>query len=333
MQGLRLTTALLALAVAVPAGAAQPVTVETFKRAESHDYFRKANAEGCFAKLCHRRQTAPADKQTVIRMNRDTLYSQGVFDLTTPVTITLPDPGKRFMSLMLVNEDHYVPLVHYGAGAVTLTQDLAGSRYAMVLVRTFADPNDAKDLAVTHALQDKIQVAQASAGTLTLPDWDDKQRAALHDALLALTPFAPEPAGRFGRKEEVDPVRHLIFTSAGWGGNPLKDASYVSGGVPNNDGTQAYTLTLQSVPVDGFWSVTVYNAKGFYEAPESAASLNNVTAKPNKDGSTTVRFGGDPRADNYLRIMPGWSYVLRLYRPRAEALDGRWQAPVAVAVP
>jgi hypothetical protein len=91
-------------------------------------------------------------------------------------------------------------------------------------------------------------------------------------------------------------------------------------------------LTVGKVPVDGFWSITVYNAKGYYEAPETAISVNNVTAKKNRDGTTTVRFGGDPKAPNHLHIMPGWNYTVRLYRPRAEILDGRWTFPEPVPV-
>ncbi|WP_348643616.1 DUF1214 domain-containing protein [Methylocystis sp. L43] len=83
------------------------------------------------------------------------------------------------------------------------------------------------------------------------------------------------------------------------------------------------------MPVEGFWSVTVYNAKGFYEAPENAISVNNVTAHKDKDGKVTIHFGGDPNAPNYLRIMPGWNYTVRLYRPRAEALNGKWKFPEA----
>ena len=38
----------------------------------------------------------------MIRLNRDTLYSSAVFDLDAgPVTITLPDAGKRFMSMLV----------------------------------------------------------------------------------------------------------------------------------------------------------------------------------------------------------------------------------------
>jgi len=75
--------------------------------------------------------------------------------------------------------------------------------------------------------------------------------------------------------------------------------------------------------------ITVYNPKGFYEAPENAISVNNVTAKKDADGAVTVHFGGDPTQPNYLRIMPGWNYTVRLYRPRPEVLDGKWTFPEA----
>ena len=64
-----------------------------------------------------------------------------------------------------------------------------------------------------------------------------------------------------------------------------------------------------------------------FEAPEISVSVNSVTAKKNADDSTTVHFGGDPKAANYLRIMPGWNYTVRLYRPRAEVLNGSWKFP------
>jgi hypothetical protein len=79
------------------------------------------------------------------------------------------------------------------------------------------------------------------------------------------------------------------------------------------------------MPVDGFRSITVYNAKGFYEAPEDAISANNVTAQKDENGQIAIHFGGDPKAANYLHIMPGWNYTARLYRPRAEILSGKWK--------
>lgn len=134
----------------------------------------------------------------------------------------------------------------------------------------------------------------------------------------------------FGRKNEVDPVQHLIGTAAGWGGNPRAAALYAGAEPKHNDGKTVYRLTVKDVPVDGFWSVSVYNKEGFFE--KNAYTLNNVTAKRDADGSVTIPFGGDEGAPNCLPIVPGWNYVFRMYRPRKEILDGTWKTPEAQLV-
>ena len=323
----------LLVSSAGPAAAADPVTIDSFRRAETDHYFRTYVEKGCFAKLCNERGPAPVDKQDVVRMNRDTPYSIGIFDLASPLTIMKPDTGKRFQSMQIISQDHYIPLVAYGAGTYVLTRKQVGTRYVAVMFRTFMDPNDAADVKAAHAAQDAIRVTQAQAGTFEVPDWDQDQRAKLSAALGALMTYVPDSRGMFGKVGAVDPVRHLIGTAAGWGGNPLEDAKYVSGAVKLNDGQTPHVLKVKDVPVDGFWSVTVYNAKGFYEAPENAISVNNVTGKRDADGSMTIRFGGDPAAENYLRIMRGWGYVVRLYRPRPEVITGQWAFPVPTPAP
>ena len=154
---------------------AVPVTVDNFTRAETDRYLViNAREAGGLGKFHHAREAASIDNQTVIRLNRDTLYSFAVVDLKAgPVTVTLPDGGKRFMSLMVVNEDHYVQFVAYDTKPHTITEKDMGTRYAFVAIRTLVDPNDPKDMDAVHKLQDAIKISQKDAGKLELPNWDE----------------------------------------------------------------------------------------------------------------------------------------------------------------
>jgi hypothetical protein len=315
--------------------AAVPVTVETFRRAESHLYFGSVVKKDGFGRFEHSRQLTPVDKQAVIRMNRDTLYSGAVFDLgAAPVTVTLPDAGKRFMSMQVIDEDHFVPAVVYGAGRYTFTRELVGTRYIMAAVRTLVDPANPADLDEVHKLQDAIKVEQKSPGKFEVPKWDQASQKKVRDALLVLGSTLPDSRRMFGPRGQVDPVRHLVGTAMAWGGNPEKDAIYLNVTPEKNDGETVYRLSVKDVPVDGFWSISVYNAKGYFEPnKENAYTLNNLTAKRAGDGSITVQFGGyDGKTPNCLPVVPGWNYMVRLYRPRKEILDGTWRFPEAEVV-
>jgi hypothetical protein len=310
------------------------VTVDNFGRAESDMYFARFVKEGAFGKFKHERELASIDHQTVIRLNRDTLYSFGVFDLAAaPVTVTLPDAGKRYMALQVINEDHYAQDVFYAPGKHTLTQEAVGTQYVCLAIRTFVDPNSPADVKAVHALQDAIKVEQKAVGKFEAPAFDAASLKKVREALLNLAAAngGLDSARMFGRKNEVDPVQHLIGTAAGWGGNPPYAALYSGVEPRENDGKTAYVLTVKDVPVDGFWSVSVYNQDGFFaKNAKNAYTVNNVTAKPNADGSVTIHFGGGENTPNAIPIMPGWNYTVRMYRPRKEILDGAWKFPEAV---
>ncbi|MHC8320879.1 DUF1214 domain-containing protein [Pseudomonas sp. GB2N2] len=314
---------------------AMPVTVDNFVRAESDLYMGSLAKQGGLGKLLHRREAADIDHQTVIRLNRDTLYSSGIFDLDAgPVTLTLPDPGKRFMALQIINEDHYTPDVFYGAGSHTLTRENVGTRYVLTAIRTLVDPNNPDDVKQVHTLQDAISVSQKSPGKLELPQWEATSQKKIRDALLVLSSTLPDFKKAFGTKADVDPVRHLLGSAAAWGGNPDKDAIYLNVTPVNNDGKTVYRLTVKDVPVDGFWSVSLYNAEGYFEKnAANAYTLNNLTAKKSDDGSITIQFGGcETKIANCLPTVKGWNYTVRLYRPKAEILNGSWKFPDAKAI-
>ena len=117
----------------------------------------------------------------------------------------------------------------------------------------------------------------------------------------------------------------------GWGGLPGEDVSYSGGPIEKNDGETVHTLTVKDVPVDGFWSVSVYNKDGFFDINERGVySYNSKTSKQNTDGSVTVQFGQCDGVDNCLEIMAGWYYAIRLYQPQEAIINGSWLFPAPV---
>ena len=203
-----------------PSATTVSVTADNFTRAETDTYFANiVKQAGSPGKFFHRREIEPIDNQIVIRGNRDTLYSAAVFDLDAgPVTVTLPDAGGRFMSMIVIDEDQYTPAVYYGAGSHTFTRQQIGTRYLMLALRTFVDPNNLADLRAVHALQDAVKVSQQAAGSFEIPNWDPVSHKKVRDALLVLYGTVPDQNRMFGTKEQVDPIRRLIGSAGGWGG-------------------------------------------------------------------------------------------------------------------
>ena len=302
------------------------VNADNFALAETHRMMAGLQRDaGGVNRFCHNREPAAIDRQTVIRMNRDTLYSFAVVDISAGATLTVPDAGDRYLSVMIVNEEHYINRVFHAPGKYDLTVEELASPYVVVAARTLVDPRDPDDLVAVHAVQDRLSIAAGSARPFEPPAYDTGSLDRTRSALLALAAEQGSFERSFGRREEVDPVHHLIGSAAGWGGLPDAEATYV--GVSPNLPVGEYALTVDDdVPVDGFWSISVYNADGFFEPNDQGAySVNNITAARNHDGSVTVRFGGT--GQNSIPITDGWNYLVRLYRPRPEILSGAWSFP------
>jgi hypothetical protein len=303
------------------------VNVDNFVRAETDrmlaDLQRDAGGVNVFV---HNREPASIDHQTVIRLNRDTLYSFAVVDIAGGATLTLPDPGDRYLSAMVVNQDHHINAIFHDAGEHRLTTGQFDTPYVVVAVRILVDPTDAGDLQTVCSLQDQLQLTAESSQPYVGAGYDTASLDATREPLLALASGLTEFDRTFGTKDQVDPVRHLIGTAAGWGGLPTEEATYI--GVAPRLPVGSYELTVRDVPVDGFWSISVYNAAGYFEPNEANSySVNSVTGAKNDDGSVTVRFGDHGGLPNAIPVVDGWNYLVRLYRPRPEIVDGRWQFP------
>jgi hypothetical protein len=320
LAAMTLLTASAAASAQTAPPAAMPVTVETYDRAQTDTYFAGVVKAGGFGRFRHGRELSPPVQQGIVRGNRDTLYSFAILDLDAgPATVTLPEAGRRYMGMQVVNEDQYTRATSYDAGSHILTREAVGTRYAIVVVRFLVDFASPDDVARVHALQDQVTLAQDHPGRFEVPDWDPASLGTIRAALQQLGTTVTDTRRMFGAgPDQVDPVRHLIGTALLWGGNPEKDGLYLPITPARNDGATVYRLTVGAVPVDGFWSLTVYNSAGYLQPnPRNAYAVNSLTAKAGADGTVTIQFGGcdDGTAANCLPITPGWNYTVRLFRP------------------
>jgi len=310
------------------------VNADNSATAETHRMMHDLQAQaGGVNRFVHNREPAAIDNQTVIRLNRDTLYSFAVVDISGGATFTIPEHGDRYLSAMVVNEGHYIDGVFHDPGEHTLSVERFGTPYVVLAVRTLVDPADPADIAAVAALQDQIEVRSASSTPFASPDYDVPSLDETRGALLTLARNLDAFDRTFGARSEVDQVRHLIGTAAGWGGLPTSEATYI--GVDPRLPVGRYELTVGEVPVDGFWSISVYNAAGYFEPNDrDAYTINNITGVRNEDGTITVRFGDYPEGTpNAIPIVDGWNYLVRLYRPRPEVADGTWTFPALDEAP
>jgi hypothetical protein len=303
------------------------VNVDNFVRAETARMFAALQLDaGDVNVFSHNREPASIDHQTVIRLNRDTLYSFAVVDITRGAVLSLPEHGSRYVSAMVVNEDHFINGIFHDPGEHQLTIDQFDTDHVVVAVRILVDPTSDDDVRTVVALQDKLAITALSAEPYVSPAYDTASLDSTRGALLSLASGLSAFGRTFGTKHDIDPVRHLIGTAAGWGGLPTEEATYI--GVAPELPVGQYELTVRDVPVDGFWSISVYNAEGYFEPNDAGVySVNSITGVHNDDDSMTVRFGDHGNLPNSIPVPEGWNYLVRLYRPRSEIIDGSWTFP------
>src|SRR3546814_14307009 len=92
------------------------VNVLNFNRAESDLMFARLAAGVRLGTWNHTRDLGSLDNQTIIRQNRDTLYSSAIIDVRENVPITVPDTGKRYNSVWGVRQAHSGPVTLRATG-------------------------------------------------------------------------------------------------------------------------------------------------------------------------------------------------------------------------
>ena len=149
----------------------------------------------------------------------------------------------------------------------------------------------------------------------------------------------------------TDYMKRAVVAAFGWPANVERDAVYPYTEVDSDgqklNGANKYTLTFpkgQTPPVNGFWSITMYEIdKGWWFVPNPLSKFT-VSARNdlqyNADGSLTLYFQhqspGKDKEANWLPAPQGdFLPMMRMYWPKEgnpSILDGSWTPPQIVRV-
>ena len=225
----------------------------------------------------------------------------------------------RYLSVLVIDNDHYAPAVFYEPGTHQLPDD---TRYVALLYRVqLLDYADPADVAAANALQDQFLVEASSATPFPAPQWDvDSMLALRSEYEVEFRKFAQfEPDWMGPRGEVNEDTRHLAAAGA-WGLFPEEDAVYINYAGPSGP-DRCYTATYETPQTDSFWSITVYGSDGFMKSDDNVINDRNVAL--NDDGTFTAFFGSEAECGdqvNRVDISEGWNFLLRIYRPGRSVL-------------
>ena len=311
------------------------VTPENFIRAETDRMFYDISQNaGGINKFFHIRNVTPLNQQTVVRMNKDVLYSGAIVDAEKGASVIFPKmPDKRYASVLVIDNDHYCPTVIYTPGKHELPKD---TKYMFVAVRIqLFNPNDPAEIAMVNKLQDQFIIEANSSDEFDKPTWDKSSLDSLRiEYEKEFSKYDRYPDDWMGPRGKVNEETRKYAAAGAWGLFPNKDATYINYNGGNLSGDKCYVATYRVPDVAGFWSITVYGKDGYMKSENSVINESNV--KYNKDKTFTVYFGPADKcpkdAKNRLDIVDGWNFLMRCYLPGKEVLDGTYKLPEVTEV-
>jgi hypothetical protein len=294
-----------------------PVTLENYEVAESDLAFYNITKLVGMNTFFHFPTGAfDLNNQTVVRMNRDTYYSGAIIDTTQGATVTIPETNGRYLSVMVVQNDHYIDQVFLEPGTHEITSD---TDFAMVAMRIRANQSDPGDNEAIAALRAGVKLEVGGNASHVRPNYDMEQLVALRDELTVEGTKLGTLMGMQGAHGTIEPMMHLYGTAIGWGLLPDAQAQYLSSPKFPNDGCYMASYAAPPFNEPGFFSITIYDADGWIY--DENGILNEFNMNLNEDGSFDAYFGECGDVDNNLPTVDGWNYILRIYEPKLEELQ------------
>ncbi len=278
-------------------------------------------------KLVKDREFSNPDVQDVIRMNKDTLYSRVLLDVSEGATIKLPK-YKGYQSALVLDINHSQIAVLEGEGELKITKKmLTKGDFVYVIFRTGVSRKDKfnLDYDYAHKQQDAIQIiAKSSKKFVPSVEYDYKKLKSFKEKLLI--EFGKNPKKNvvkngLGTMKERDPESARVVVALGWGGLGGDYAVYSS--FSGQGEKQTITLDLPDLKYKegAFFSITIYDDLGWIDTVNYAINSEDMT--PNKDGTYTITIlaSGEPAEEGILNVVRSprgrtWSGILRAYAPK-----------------
>jgi len=302
------------------------VTPESYPTDETSRQILKSQSLVGVNKFAHKRQLTPTDKQPVVRMNRDTYYSMAVVDVSEGASITMPKiPEGKYMSVQPVTEDHRIQAMRYGSGTFELKTHTGSHLYLIIRLDATFTEEEVKEI------QDQMSIEANSDKLFATLPVNKESFIAVEEALKAKMPAVIKRDGVNALKGMfTDPLdesnqlftkeKYQLGAALGWGGAQMVDNIYELSG--NYSTERCYQLTFEDPKNTAFWSITVYDEKGFMF--NDLANYSSNTAQANEDGTYTISFGCGEGAPNNLEIAnPSgvFNIAVRHYQPSKRVLD------------
>ncbi|WP_421222759.1 DUF1214 domain-containing protein [Aeromonas enteropelogenes] len=338
-------TALCLLIASAPLGSATayaassapiPVTTNNYVEAEVDLSFANIYKSAGANQFRHDRNLIALDQQPAVTMNRDTVYSFGIFYAPKGTTIALPtSKDNRYQSAMILQSDHYIDQVFYGAGTHEIDSK---TDFVAIVIRTQVDANNPDDVKYVNQLQDQIKVTFPKGVTpkqYEPRNWDSASLDTIRSEYQIKAKKLPNFNGTSGRHGTIDPELQKMGVAVALGLLPPQDAvyQYRDYGL-SKDTCYSATYDAPGFNAPGFFSFTMYGSDKYLHTDKS--TLNDRTIKRNKDGSFTLYYGSEAvcgKVDNRLETpTDNWYLGLRVYRPKADVINGDYKLPVPVAV-
>ncbi len=296
------------------------VTEENFLAAEADRYFAEQQKLAPINEWEHKLKLMTYQTQTVVRQNRDTLYSKALVDVSKGATFSV-EKSDQYQTLHVLDSNHREIFVLYSDSDVRTKKidmsDLSqgADTHVYVVLRT-AMPNGESPEA--YKIANKLQLSakiQANSAKPYVPkgfnqESREKTRLALEPKLLTFS--IPNAFGTVDAKN-VTKYDATIGVGIGWGGFSTAHAHYkILIAQDRNGAPQTMTFPAPKFKKGGFFSITTYGPDAYIHADKYALNMHEM--KKNQDGSYTVNFNR-PGENNNIEIMKGWTAALRMYRP------------------